>query len=64
MERELGIPAATASEQFKAIFGSHEGYVQKWVRNPEGLAYQLAMLNGEVFCLGADLPENEDATED
>lgn len=63
-QREFGIPFATVSEQFKKIFGSHKAYSQNWKRNPKGLAYQLATLNGEVFCLGADVAESESEPED
>jgi hypothetical protein len=58
VEREFEIPLATASEQFKVLFGSHRNYTQNWARNPQGLAYQLAMLNGEVFCIGAQVSED------
>jgi hypothetical protein len=66
VEREFGIPPATASEQFKKIWGSHKDYAQKWARNPQGLAYQLATLNGEVFCCGESSEEqfSESETED
>lgn len=62
--REYEIPLATVSELFTELFGSHRNYSQKWEKNPQGLAYQLAMLNGEVFCLGNDVPESEDDTDD
>lgn len=63
VEKEFGIPVATVSEQFKELFGSYKEYSQRWARNPVGLAYRLATLNGEVFCLRAANPVSEDDSE-